>query len=124
MSNNNNSGSATNGSDTSSSGSGYDYHYDGYSSDLRTHGPVVTNSDYSSEGASSMGSYGLWSDHNENASTDSGRSNSTWSSNGSNWNYNSDSSATSYDSTSTWGSTIGRGTAEGYDGDTESANEQ
>ena len=119
-----NTGNTTsNGSDSSSSGSGYDWHYEGYSSDLRTHGPVVTNSDYSSEGASSLGSYGLWSDQNDNVSTDSGRSNSTWS-NQSDWSQDSGSSGTSYGSTSTWGSTIGRGSEDGYDGDTESSNEQ
>ena len=107
----------------STSGSGYDWHYEGYSSDMRTHYPDVNNSDYSSEGASSLGSYGLWSDNNYAASTDSGRSNSTWSTN-SNWSQDSGSSGTSYGSASTWGSTIGRGSESGYEGDIESAGEQ
>ena len=90
------------------------------SDDLRTHGKGgFTASDYSSDGTNSIGSYGLWSDHYSGASTDSGRSVSTASGNSA-WSYNSGSSATSYGSNSTWGDTIGRGTEDGYDGDTES----
>ena len=101
---NDNGSNNNNGSDTSSSGSGYNYHYDGYSSDMRTHYPVVTNSDYSSEGASSYGSYGN-EQYNYGASTDSGRTESTASSMSSASTGTSDSwgSGTSWGSASTWG---------------------
>ena len=102
---------------STSSGSG-NFAYDSNDSDFRTHYPVYGQSDYSSDGTNSIGSYGLWSDNYSGASTDSGHSQTSDTS--SNWSYNSGSSATSYGSASTWGSTIGRGSTDGYDGDTES----
>ena len=90
------------------------------SEDLRTHGKGGFNaSDYSSDGTNSIGSYGMWSDHYSGASTDSGRSDSSSSGNSA-WSNYSGSSATSWGSASTWGQVHGRGTEEGYDGDTES----
>ena len=115
----NNTGNNT-GSESSTSSGSFQYPD---SDDLRTHGKGGFNaSDYSSDGTNSIGSYGLWSDHYSNASTDSGRSNSGISGNSA-WSYQSGSSATSYGSASTWGSTIGRGDANGYDADTESINQ-
>ena len=74
--------------------------------------------------ASSMeSSAGVSDQYNNYASTDSGRSDSSSSTNYQVWNNDDGSSGTSYGSNSTWGSTIGRGSVDGYDGDTESINQ-
>ena len=92
------------------------------SDDLRTYGKGgFNNSDYSSDGTNSIGSYGLWSNQTD-ASTDSGRSESSSSGNSA-WSNATGSSATSWGSASTWGQIHGRGTESGYDADTESINQ-
>ena len=117
--------SSNNASDSTGSSSGGNFAYDSNDSDFRTHYPVYGNSDYSTDasGISSIdSSAGVSDQYNNYASTDSGRSDSSLSNN--QIVYNDDgSSATSYGSNSTWGSTIGRGSVDGYDGDTESINQ-
>ena len=112
--------SSGSGAESSNNGSGYDYHYDGYSSDMRTHRPEITNSDYSSDGASSGSSSDQWNGNNYAASTESGRTESTISSMSSASTGSSDSwgSGTSWGSASTWGWSAAN--QSDYDGDTES----
>ena len=98
----------------SSSGSGTD---GSMSSDTYNfwHGSIyeANQSDYSSEGASSLGSYGYGLGNNGYVSTDSGRSNSTTS-----YASNSSGYTTSWGSASTWGWSSANQTD--YDADTES----
>ena len=110
------SGNSSNGSNNGNSGSENSY---GSSYWNETCYPNLTNSDYSSEGASSSGSYGQWYG-NYAASTDSGRTNSTMSSMSSASTGTSDSwgSGTSWGSASTWGWSAASMTD--YDADTES----